>query len=324
MKEHYDHVIRHIIEHCGGLQTGETVAVVGDPRTLHIAQRFVDICGDLGGKVSAVMLKEVAPCHGTEPDSRAAEIMHTADLIIGLTWMSMAHTTARLNATKNGGRYLSLPQYTEKMLGHPALTVDYRSLTAPQIKIAEALTRGKRLRFTTPCGSDVSFNISGRNANFCPGFLDEHCRLASPPDIEVNVSPVEDATEGLFVVDGSVALEEIACVASPIYMKLEKGAWTDIYGDDPELVAKVKEIFRNAGDGAARIVGEFGLGFNPSAEPCGNMLLDEGSFGCVHLGFGSNATMGGKNLTPFHLDFIARAVSVEIDGEPYMRDGRCL
>ena len=320
----HDPVITHIIRHCGDLKAGEKVAVIGDPRTAEITRRFASICRDLGGLVTMALLAEVAPCHGAEPDAAAAEAMRSSDLIFGLTWFSMAHTKARLSAAQNGGRYLSLPQYTEQMLEHPALMVDYRSLTPPQIKIAQALTAGKSLRFTTSSGSDVSLDITGRDANFCPGFLDDRCRLASPPDMEVNVSPIEEATEGLFVVDGSVALDDIACLDKPIYMKLEKGACTAIYGDDSRMVAKIENIFREAGNGAARIVGEFGLGFNPAAQPCGNMLLDEGSFGCVHLGFGSNSTMGGKNSIAFHLDFIARSVTVEIDGRLYMRDGQCL
>ena len=43
------------------------------------------------------------------------------------------------------------------------------------------------------------------------------------------------------------------------------------------------------------------------------MLEDEGCAGTIHLGFGSNATIGGRNEVAFHLDFVVRRPSVWID-----------
>ena len=36
------------------------------------------------------------------------------------------------------------------------------------------------------------------------------------------------------------------------------------------------------------------------------MLCDEGAYGCVHFGFGSNYTVGGKNKIDFHVDMILK------------------
>lgn len=317
-----DSAATHILAHCGDLKPGETVAVVFDDRTAALAEHFRRAAVKLGADDAlAATIGRTADMHGAEPPAAVANAMRKADLVVGLTWMSMAHTQARLSATEAGGRYLSLPQYDAAMILHPAVAVDYRSLSAAPRKIADALSAGKSARIVTPGGSDVAFDISGRNANFCPGYLDPACRLASPPDIEVNVSPRESATSGIFAVDGSVALEEIGKIEDPFFMRIEGGRCVDIHGPDASMVDAIKRIFLTANDDKAAIVGELGIGFNPLATPCGCMLLDEGAAGCVHLGFGSNSTVGGENVVAFHLDFVARELSLFIDGVPYMRDG---
>jgi leucyl aminopeptidase (aminopeptidase T) len=51
------------------------------------------------------------------------------------------------------------------------------------------------------------------------------------------------------------------------------------------------------------------------------MLEDEGCAGTIHLGFGSNATIGGRNDVAFHLDFVMRRPSVWIDRTPLLTEG---
>jgi len=63
-------------------------------------------------------------------------------------------------------------------------------------------------------------------------------------------------------------------------------------------------------------VAELGIGLNPLAELSGAMLEDEGCLGTAHLGMGSNATIGGENEVPFHLDHVIRDACIEIDGKP--------
>ena len=58
-----------------------------------------------------------------------------------------------------------------------------------------------------------------------------------------------------------------------------------------------------------------GVGFNNQAKICGKMLIDEGSFGTFHCGFGSNSTIGGINEINFHLDFVFYCNEIQIDNE---------
>jgi len=51
------------------------------------------------------------------------------------------------------------------------------------------------------------------------------------------------------------------------------------------------------------------------------MLPDEGCLGTVHIGIGSNATIGGENNVPFHLDHVLKEPNITIDDEIIMYDG---
>jgi len=57
------------------------------------------------------------------------------------------------------------------------------------------------------------------------------------------------------------------------------------------------------------------------AELKGTMLEDEGTLGTIHLGIGSNKTIGGLNEVAFHLDHIIKEATVYIDGNIIMVDG---
>ena len=54
------------------------------------------------------------------------------------------------------------------------------------------------------------------------------------------------------------------------------------------------------------------------------MLIDEGSRGNIHLGLGSNSTIGGRNKVNFHLDHVIKKPSVFIDDYKIIDKGKIL
>jgi leucyl aminopeptidase (aminopeptidase T) len=312
--------IRHILEHCGGLASGELCLVVADDTTRHMAEDFAACARGLGANARMVLIP-TAERHGVEPPPNVAQLMTDAHLILGLTKMSMAHTRARERATAGQGRYLSLPGYTAGMLEDPCVVVDYKTQYPLTRAIAEAFSAGNQVRVKTAAGTDVHLAINGRVGNCCPGFVDERYRLGSPPDIEANVSPVEEASHGTVVVDGSIACEEVGLLSTPVVLKVDKGRIVEISSENLRYVEKVKNLFARVGDERAYVLAECGVGLNPAARLTGNMLTDEGALGCMHFGFGSNATVGGKNDVPFHVDFVFKEASLWIDQTPILRDG---
>lgn len=321
------HPIEHLLRACGGLRSGEDLLVIADDTTEAIVPIFADCAAVVGANVTVATVP-VADRHGVEPSDRVAALMERSHLIVGLTKMSMAHTRARQIATAKQARYLSLPGYSESLLSDPCILADYRGQYPLTRAISDAFTAGEKVHLTAPGGTDLWLEIGGRTGNCCPGFVDDENRLGSPPDIEANVSPIETASSGVAVVDGSVACEDVGLLSISLRLEICEGKITKISSESDELRAKVERVFERVGDPKAYVLAECGVGLNPLARLTGNMLTDEGTLGCVHLGFGSNITVGGANDVPFHLDFVIREASLSIDdvvvlerGVPRIREG---
>jgi 2,5-dihydroxypyridine 5,6-dioxygenase len=313
-------VIDHIIINCGGLTDVEDALVVYDVKTSHIAELFVLRGKQLGLTIESIETP-LALRHGTEPAPSVAAKMLEPDLCFGLTTMSLAHTDARLALSRRGGRYLSLPEYSDQLLRDPSIMVDYRARAPLVRRVADLLTKAAKLRVTSALGTDIECDILGRQGNYCPGFVEYAGDLGSPPDIESNISPVESGSNGVIVVDGSIPCPEVGLLPTPVKLTVKNGAIIKFESADPELADTVRALFERVGNDRAYILAECGIGLNDKAKLTGVMLTDEGAYGNIHFGFGSNATVGGKNKVPFHLDFVCCRASLDVDGKRIMEYG---
>jgi leucyl aminopeptidase (aminopeptidase T) len=71
------------------------------------------------------------------------------------------------------------------------------------------------------------------------------------------------------------------------------------------------------------MVGEFGIGTNPKARICPNMLEAEKAYGTAHFAIGDSYGLGA-NTSPHHYDALVNDVSIRIGGEYIVRDGKFL
>ena len=53
----------------------------------------------------------------------------------------------------------------------------------------------------------------------------------------------------------------------------------------------------------------------------GIMLDDEGVFGSVHIGIGSNITLGGNIKAAIHYDLLMWTATIELDGKVILEKG---
>jgi 2,5-dihydroxypyridine 5,6-dioxygenase len=312
----------HLLAHCGGLNVGETVVIVSDPTTKAVGEVLAREAKAIGAKV--VWLENtLLAMHGEEPNVDVASSMLRANLILGATSKSMAHTKARLAACNAGARYLSLPEYTLGLLADPCVAIDYKHAGLMAKRVADRFTSGCFARVTTTLGTDITLEFEGRVGNCCPGYVVLPGDLGSPPDIEANISPLETKSNGIVLVDGSIPFPGLGLLASPISLHVVDGRIAKIEGSD-EIVHKLNELFDSDNPLKTRVLAECGVGLNPLAKLSGIMLTDEGAMGTMHFGFGSNATVGGKNSVAFHLDFVFKNPTLTIDGQVILNEGACV
>lgn len=308
-----------VLRECGRLRSGESVAVVCDRTTAEMGRLLSDRARTQGG---VVRLLEIEPLdmHGQEPPAVVAEAFLAAKLCLGITAKSMAHTRARIVATRAGARYLSLPDYSLDLLADPCLRADYAVCAARARRAADALDGARLIRATTAAGTDIVMDASGRKANCCPGFVQGPGELGSPPDVESNVSPIEESAEGVVVVDGSIPYPGLGLLKEPVRLHVRGGSIVRMEGPSG-VVIRLEELFSKYGP-KAKVFAECGVGLNDRARLTGVMLTDEGSAGTMHFGFGSNATVGGVNDVAFHLDFVFLRPTLVADTTVILEEGR--
>ncbi len=307
-----------LVSCCADIKPGEKVLIVSDETTRDIGDLINEIAAEKKGLVRHLTIPPLR-IHGQEPPEETAQAMMESHVIFGLTKMSMAHSRARRNATDRGAKYLSLPEYSWDVLCRRAMQIDFRKLTPICVKISELINASKTMKIISGDKAELCCDIRGRTANMAPGWCYAPGSMASPPDVEVNIAPLESATHGKFIVNGSITTPDIGLLDEPQLLILENGAVTSVEGSQAKAIEK---LFDNASNPKARIAGEIGLGLNPLATLSGAMLEDEGCIG-LHIGFGSNATIGGKNAVPFHVDFVTIGSTVILDDKtPLLENGQ--
>lgn len=307
-----------LVQVCADLKPDETVLVVSDENTSAIGEAIATVAREISVRVKHRVIPPFT-MHGQEPPKHVAYEMVESAVIFGVSKMSMAHSRARLRASQAGARYLSLPGYSIDVLTSPALLVNFRTLTSLSNRLANFLTDGHEVTLYTALGTDLTCDISGRTAYAAPGWCWGSGILASPPDAETNIAPLESGSNGIVVVDGSILCSEFGLLQTPIRLTVKEGRVIQVEGQQADTLDRVFDL---PGNPATRVVAEFGIGLNPAARLRGFMLEDEGCLGTAHLGIGSNATIGGKNSVPFHLDFVVRHVTVAIDGDTIIENGQ--
>jgi leucyl aminopeptidase (aminopeptidase T) len=203
------------------------------------------------------------------------------------------------------------------------LGADYRRLGEQGHKIQQALQGARRVRLTTPEGTDLTFSVEGRPVIVDAGMASPEtrgllaARTAQLPGGAIRLAPVETS------VAGKIRAPKDQC-DKPV-----KDEAIDVRAGMPENVRAVGD--EECVKATVKRAGRFGwveIGLNPAFrvnDPNVNLtgsLLDLGA-GVVTVNFGTNQELGGENKTASGgwLIPLPRA-TLEADGKMIVRDGK--
>jgi aminopeptidase len=305
------------VRDCLGALAGERVLVVTDEplRPIGYALRHAALDMKLD-----VLLVEMLPrrSNGEEPPVEVAELMARFDVVLGATSKSLTHTDARRAASAAGARVATLPNVTEAILVR-CMNADYGEIAERTNRICELMARASVIRVTAPAGTDITMPMAGRRALASTGLLREKGQWGNLPTGEAYLAPLEGQSQGVVVVDGSMA--GIGMTTTPIRIVVEDGYATEITGgaEAEKLVGLLEPHGRDA-----RTVAEFGIGTNDRAILTGVILEDEKVMGTIHIAFGDNKSMGGSVRVASHLDGLVKTPTVWFDDRMIMEAGRLL
>lgn len=301
--------IRNSLINCLGIKKDEKVLVITDKPLRKIGYAFFEETLKL--KAEAI-LTEIEPgkIHGEEPPESVAESMKKADCLILVTSKSLSHTKARRESCKiYGARCASLPGITEDIIKR-TLIANYSSIAIKTGKINRLLISGSFVLVTTPAGTNISFSIKKRKGFADTGIYKSHGSFGNLPAGEACIAPVEGTTNGIIVVDASIAL--IGNLKHYIKLYVLNGYVTKIDGEkEAEKLKKILNKFHKN----ARNIAEFGIGTNDKAKVTGNVLEDEKAIRTCHFALGNNKSFGGKIDVPLHLDAVLLNPTIKIDNK---------
>jgi len=302
------------VRDCMGLKRSEKVLIVTDEPLRGIGYAIWQAVRDLSNEV---LLVEMLPraSNGAEPPDEVAGLMKTVDVVLAPTSKSLTHTDARRAASALGVRIATLPGVTEEIMVR-CMNADYHRIAERTFRLCELLDRTETIRVQAPRGTDIILPKQGRKAHASTGLFHDKGQWGNLPTGEAYLAPVEGASNGTVVVDGSMAM--IGVVAEPIRIVVRNGFATEITGGH-EAKRLVELLAPHGPD--ARTVAEFGIGTNDRAILSGLILEDEKVMGTIHIAFGDNKSMGGSVRVASHLDGLITQPTVWFDDRLIMKNG---
>ena len=296
MREIAGNALTHVLS----AKEGEHLLIVTDEQRIEIGNAFYEAGERMHLEARLFVLADSErPLDQLPLDLRKA--LEGADVMVSVFVGYPEETPFRVEllktAAKSGLRTGHGPGISDDMMVQGAMRVDFQKLATIGDDMVGRLAGVVRAHLTSPAGVDIWFSTRGRVFESDVRILKG--AFGNLPNGEVRVAPVETEVQGTLVCDSTIG--DLGTVPSPVTIEVVDGKLTSIQGDDQKLIDRIEELMSI--DDEASIIGELGIGINPEARVTGNILEDEKAVGTVHVAFGNNIEMGGKNGSRTHRDF---------------------
>ncbi len=205
-----------------------------------------------------------------------------------------------------------LPEFEDFVFG--ACLLDWDAEAERMRRYKERFDAAREVRIVG-AGTDLRLSLEGREGMVDDGHL-------NMPGGEFFFSPVEDATEGVVEFSEFPAVQ-MGHECHGVRLAFDGGRVVDASArSDEEFLFSQLDA-----DPGARVLGELGVGCNPSIQRhVKNTLFDEKIDGTVHLAVGAGFPfVGGKNESIVHWDMVKDlrpGGQLYLDGELVQENGR--
>lgn len=305
-----------LVDVCTKVKPRDKVLIITDMFKFNLVNVLAGVAKERGAEVIVSVMKPRKKA-GQEPPVSISEAMKEADVVFSVVSYSITHTNAVKDAVSGGARIIVMTDFNEGLMIQGGIEANFDELKPICKKVANRLAEGKKVRLTTPGGTDLQMDITGRrgNALYC---VVEPGEFSTVPTVEANTSPVEGSANGKIVVDASIPYLGIGLLKEPIQVEVRNGFITKIEGGYQADI--LKKDLESQKDKNVFNIAEMGLGLNPKCRMIGIMLEDEGVMGTAHIGIGTSITLGGNIKTSCHYDLIMWKAKVEVDGKVIIED----
>jgi leucyl aminopeptidase (aminopeptidase T) len=295
------------------LKEGEQFLLITDKHKMEIAEALAYWAKEVGAETTTYLMTEsLRPI--TEPTTLFRLLCVKASAMAYMLDARMEEKQFRGYMVKAGvanARICMMPGLTRDMMER-LVNIDFHELDLFGKKLMDKLADSEDILVENADGTHVEFSVKGRVWKNDNGDISQKGQHGNLPAGEVFTAPVEESFNGKLVI--SLIDDKLG----KGMMEFEKGRLIGYEGKGiEEIVAHIGE------DDTGKIIGEFGIGTNPGAKICPNMLEAEKAFGTAHFAIGDSYGMG-INTSPHHYDALVDKVSIRAKGEYIIQDGTFL
>ncbi len=295
------------------LKEEEQFLLVTDRQKLEIAEALAYWAKQIGAETTTYLMTEtLRPI--TEPTTLLQMLCVKASAMAYMLDARMEEKSFRGYLVKAGvanNRICMMPGLTRDMMER-LVNIDFHELDVFGKNLMDKLADAENILVENAAGTHVEFSVKGRKWKNDNGDISQKGMHGNLPAGEIFTAPVEESFSGRLVI--SLIDDQVGKGV----MEFENGRLIEFEGKG------IEKVLTHIGeDETGRIIGEFGIGTNPKAKICPNMLEAEKAFGTAHFAIGDSYGIG-INTSPHHYDALVDMVSIRSNGKYIVRDGKFL
>lgn len=295
------------------VKKGENFLLVTDKQKMDIAEALAYWAKKRGAETTTYLMTEtLRPITG--PTEMFKDMIARADVVTYMLDARIEEKSFRGFMVKQGtnnSRICMMPGITVDMMER-LVNIDFTEMDAFTKKVIAAVDDADDVVIQNPDGTFLECSVKGRKWKADNGDISQMGNHGNLPAGECFTAPVEESLTGKLVIsliDDKLGRGE---------MIFEKGKLVEYSGKG------IEDIVRNIGDDeSGKIIGEFGIGTNPGAKICPNMLEAEKAFGTAHFAIGDSYGLGA-NTSAHHYDALVNKITLKAKGMTIAQDGRFL
>jgi leucyl aminopeptidase (aminopeptidase T) len=302
-----------------GLEEDETILIVSDEKRQEFGISFFESAKKLCEDAFYLEVKSKYNSENILLPDVILDSIKAVDTAIIVTEFPFYNSEALKNIASLGIRVAIIPIISEDSFCR-CLGADYDKIAELSQKFYDLFNKTSIIRLESKNGTDLSLPIKSREIFQAAGIIRNIGETSVLPAGKVLVSPWDEKSNGIVVID--TAVDGIGILENPITIEIVDGLATKITGDGEEAKHLAK-ILNKVGE-QARILAEFGVGTNFKATVCNDFYETESTLGNAYIAFGGNSGLGGTNENSFRLSCVINKPNVYIDDELLLAHGKLM
>jgi aminopeptidase len=320
---------RNAVRVCLNIQPHERVVLIADNACDQIAAALRAEIDEVGASCRQFNLEQESSRPLVVLPSVIVNAMEEAHVSIFAARVQVGELRSRMQMTdivnRRRMRHAHMVNITRQIMLE-GMRADFSLVDRISTKVIERVRQARRIRATTPAGSDFTADLNPAYRWIKTSGLISPDKWGNLPGGEIFTTPGE--VNGTVVVDGVVGdwlCERYGLLRdAPLTLQVERNRLKSATSTNKALEADFWKYTHT--DEHSDRVGEFAIGTNIELRRVIGEILQDEKFPGIHIAFGDpyGAHTGADWHSSTHIDVVGTEFDIWVDDEPIMRAGKFL